>query len=301
MTRKFTKAVVSCAAIFAAAMPAFAQDTTSEGHGQEDYLNTAVQYAYSWDSDNDFIIGYGSDSGDRHQFRGEHQQTWKYGTLYAFGDVINSGSNLGGERDFGFLCCGDGKDTEWFGLINGTISLARVLDKPLNLGPIKDIGLEGRVERGSFFGYEGAAIGASVDLDVPGFKEKGEYIRLHYWRRSNKDEFVSSPNDAGGAASESYADHNFWGATLRNDFEIGGQKVQHQTFIRHQQNTKGDADELERFNRWYIENEAFVYVTDRISLGVRSEYFQDSGGISFGGKKSDWRPMVAIKVDLFNR
>ena len=301
MSNILTKVAIGLATTALMATPTMAQDSSSSGHGQEDYLNTAVQYAYSWDSDNDFIIGYGSDAGDRHQFRGEHQQTWKYGTVYAFADVIHSDLNLGGERDFGFPCCGDGKDTEWFGLINGTISLARVLDKPLNLGPIKDFGLEGRVERGSFFGYEGAALGVSMDLDIPGFDGKGEYIRLHYWRRSNRDEFVESDFDAGGAASESYADHNFWGATLRNDFEIGGRKVQHQTFIRHQQNTMGDPDELQRFNRWYIENEAFVYLNKRISVGFRSEYFKDAGGISFGGKKSDWRPMVAIKVDLFDR
>lgn len=301
MSHQFTKLAVCCVSLLAVATPTYAQSSDVEVLGQEEYSNTAIQYAYSWDADNDFILGYGSDTEDRHQIRLEHQQTWKYGTVYAFGDLIHAGSNLGGERDFGFPCCGDGKDTEAFGLINGTISLAKVTGKPIKVGPFKDFGLEGRVEYGTFFDYSGVGIGVSGDLNIPGFNGKGETLRLHYWRRFNDDAFVSSNFDAGGAASERYADHNFWGITARNLFEIAGRPASHQTFLRYQQQSDGGPNELQREDRLFLENEIFVYVTDRISLGVRSEYFRDAGGISFGGVESDWRPMVSIKIDLFDR
>ncbi|MEP6867477.1 MAG: hypothetical protein ABJA20_03090 [Novosphingobium sp.] len=290
----------------AAAVPAAGEvkaacENSSCGHGLPNFLNTAIQYGYSWDADNDYILGYGSDSKDRHQIRFEHQQTWKYGNVYFFLDRISAPTNLGGERNFGFPCCGDGKNAEVYAVFNGDVSLARVLDRPIHVGPFKDFSLSFRAEYGSFFQFKAVGLGLSTDVAVPGFNRPGDYVRLNWWRRFASDSFVGGAFDAGGVASTRYADHNLWGLTVRKSFDIGSTRFSHQTFLRYQQKATGNARELQRFNRIFMENELFVYLTDRLSVGFRSEYFRDAGGISFNGVKSDWRPIVAVKFDLFDR
>jgi hypothetical protein len=272
--------------------------SAEEAHGVYSFGNTNVQYGYSWSGDNDFIIGYGSDGRDRHQFRFEHQSTWRYGYNYFFADVLHAPSNLGGERDFGFPCCGDGKDTEAYALVNANLSLSRLSNKDISWGPITDVAVEGRFEYGSFFNYHAAAPGLSVYLDIPGITEKpGDLVQLIYWRRFNDDDFVSGDFDSGGAATNRYADHNLWGLNVRKEWSMGGRRWQHQTFLRYQQEADGGPEELKRFNRVFWESELYMYLTNELSVGFRSELFYDAGGISFAGDKSDWRPIVVVKLD----
>ncbi len=264
------------------------------------WYNASIQYAYSWDTENDFILGSGSDSGDRHQGRAEWENIWKYGENYFFVDWYHTSSNLGGERDFGFPCCGDGKNDEFYAVANSNLSLQKVMGWQRGLF---DAALEGRAEYGTFFDYHALAIGASLYVNLPGFVEKpGDKIQLTWWHRWNDDSFADAacfgnPPCATGNENK-YADHNLLGLTIRKDWEMFNMRWQHQTFLRVQLEQAGSNTEIQRFNRVFWESEIFAYLTKDMSVGFRSEYFWDDGGISFNGVKSDWRPMVAIKYDL---
>ena len=277
---------------------AYAEDAAPSNW--DSWHNIAIQYAYSWHANNDFILGYGSDAGDRHQVRFEFENIWKYGENYLFVDWLHSGLNFGGERDFGFPCCGDGKNEEMYAVLNSNLSLQKVLGYERGLF---DVALEGRAEFGSFFSYHAFAVGASLYVNLPGFVEKpGDKIQFTWWHRWNEDDFSKAACFGGAPClsgnEERYADHEVLGLTVRKEWDMFNLHWQHQTFLRVQLAEGGNNEEVERFNRVFWESEIFAYVTKQMSVGFRSEYFWDNGGISFNGDKSDWRPMVAIKYDI---
>ena len=183
---------------------------SSISYGEEsDYLSTTnIQISYAKDADNDFITGYGSDGGKRIQYRFEHQSENSWGENYVFFDVVDLESPAGAA--FGE---GDTNTRENYGLWNTTLQMSKIFDTDLNFGIIKDIGLEGRFEHGSFFNYKSTAFGASLYLDVPYFQGKQDKFQLTWWRRSNCDDFVTGP--FGSADGSCYDNHNFWGLTTR--------------------------------------------------------------------------------------
>lgn len=267
----------------------------------DSWFNVAVQYAYSWDAGNDFILGYGSEAEDRHQVRLEFQNLWQYGENYIFLDYLRSSGVFGGNNlDFGFPCCGDGKNEELYGVINSNLSAQKVFGLQRGLF---DAALEGRAEFGTFFNYNAVAVGASVYLNLPGFVQKpGDKIQFTWWHRWNDDNFASAACFGGAPCltgrEERYADHNLLGLTIRKEWEMFNLRWQHQTFLRVQLQEDGSKDEVQRFDRVFWESEIFAYLNNNLSVGFRSEYFWDDGGIDFNNTDSHWRPMVAVKYDL---
>jgi len=272
---------------------------SSISYGEEsDYLSTTnIQISYAKDADNDFITGYGSDGGKRIQYRFEHQSENSWGENYVFFDVVDLESPAGAA--FGE---GDTNTRENYGLWNTTLQMSKIFDTDLNFGIIKDIGLEGRFEHGSFFNYKSTAFGASLYLDVPYFQGKQDKFQLTWWRRSNCDDFVTGP--FGSADGSCYDNHNFWGLTTRKHWEMFGIKWSHQTFLRYQQETTSDAndpDAAARHNRIFLEIELFAQVYKNLEVGARLEHFYDEGGIDYNRTtftpegKSNTIPMVVIK------
>ena len=292
------------AGIAAVAATLSATTAVADEHGGgstwDSWHNLAVQYAYSWSADNDFILGYGSDSKDRHMGRVEFQNIWKYGENYVFLDFLKTDLDIGGERDFGFPCCGDGKNQELYGVINSNLSAQKVFGLQRGLF---DVALEGRAEFGTFFDYEAVAVGASLYFNLPGFVTKpGDKIQLTWWHRWNDDNFSGAACFGGPPCvtgnENRYADHNLLGLTIRKEWDMFNMRWQHQTFVRVQLQEDGSDTEVQRFDRVFWESEIFAYLTNNLSVGFRSEYFYDDGGISFNGVKSDWRPQIAVKWDL---
>jgi hypothetical protein len=279
----------------------------AKGSTWDSWYNVAIQYGYTWSASNDIILGYGSDSDDRHQVRLEFENIWKYGENYIFVDGVGASTNLGGERPspFGPLF-GDGKDSELYGVINSNLSAQKILGLERGLF---DVALEGRAEFGTFFNYDAYAVGASLYVNLPGFVSKpGDKIQLTYWHRWNDDNFASNGCFFGSPCvtftENRYADHDLLGLTIRKEWEMFNTRWQHQTFLRVQLEEPGNASEVQRFNRVFWESEIFAYLTKNLSIGFRSEYFWDDGGIDKDATtfavtdKSDWRPIIAIKYDL---
>lgn len=274
----------------------------AEGDSSEQgFSDTNIQYSYTNSAKADWLLGYGSDDGDRQQLRFEHQSLWAYGENYVFVDVVSGGSTLGDDcAEFGLtpaqataFLCNDGNDKEVFGLYNGNLSLSKISQavggSPMKFGPLKDVTLEWRFEYGSFFNYDAKSYGLSLYFDVPWYVDKvGDKVQFTWWRRDNCDDFVTALS--GGC----YEDHNYWGLTTRKEWEMLGLNWTHQIFWRYQQNTGGDPVQ-KRGSRHFAEFELIADVWRGFGLGVRLEYFSDKGGINASGDTNDFRPMVLAR------
>lgn len=87
---------------------------------------------------------------ERTTTRLEHADGWKYGDNYFFADFVKSTGNTTAYAEF-----------------EPRLSLGKITGRPMKLGPIKDVLLNGSVNFGEDF--TAYLYGASVDLDVPGF------------------------------------------------------------------------------------------------------------------------------------
>lgn len=266
----------------------------------DNWTNISLQYAYTWDSGNDEILGYGSSSDSRNQVRLEFERLWKYGEVYFFADWINAPSGLGGYEtiDFGNFsfgpCCGEGDNNQIYSVMNANLSMQKVFGMQRGL---IDVALEGRAGFSTYYDFDEQAIGASLYLNIPGIvTNPGDKIQFTYWRRWKDDAFTASIGD------DRYADHNFWGITLRKEWQMFGLDWEHQTFFRYQQEEKGGPNETDDPDRIFWESEIFAHVTPNVLLGFRSEYFWNETGIIkdnvFAGEKDHWRPLIAVKVQL---
>lgn len=271
---------------------------------EENYFSDSnIQYGYTRGAKADWLLGYGSDDKEREQIRFEHQSTWEYGENYFFVDVIKGGSVLGDDcaefgavtdQDSANFLCSDGHTSEFYGLYNGNLSLTKISQAfggpEIGLGPISDVRLEWRYERGSFFNYDAKAWGLSLYLDVPWYVDKlGDKVQITWWRRDNCDDFIQTVTGGG-----CYEDHNYWGLTTRKEWEMLGLNWTHQIFWRYQQSTGGSSPQ-KRHPRHFAEFELIADVWHGLGLGFRLEYFKDKGGINAQGDTDDFRPMVVAR------
>lgn len=105
----------------------------------------------------------------------EHASGWSVGDLFLFVDSIhyNSGRN------------GAGDSRTFYGEISPRLSFGKLLDRPLSIGPVKDVLLAATYEFGED-DVDAYLLGPAVDLNLPGF----DYFQLNtYYRRpdGNRD------------------------------------------------------------------------------------------------------------------
>ena len=285
-----------------AALAAPLPQLLADEHATDDgYATSNLQVSFTGSADNDFITGYGADGGNRTQVRFEHQSNYFLGENYFFLDWVNFDNPAGaayGEGDTG--------TSELYGLWNGNVRLSKVQKKDLELGFLKDVSFEWRLEAGSFFDYRASAFGLGAYLDVPGFQGPNDKFQLQWWLRSNCDEYITGP--FGSPDGSCYENHNFWGITARKYWEAAGIRWNHQTIFRYQQGTtsdKSDPNPAERHDRVFLELELFAHVYRNLQLGFRYEYFWDEGGIDYdrttfapNARDSNSIPMIVIKYDF---
>lgn len=107
----------------------------------------------------------------------EHADKWKYGDNFLFIDKIF----YNGQADHN-----KGSNT-YYGEFSPRLSLGKIFDRPLTLGPIKDVLLAMTYESGEG-DNEAYLIGPGFDLAIPGFN----YFTLNFYQRNTEG---SRPGD----------------------------------------------------------------------------------------------------------
>ena len=124
------------------------------------WQNNSLSYLYGHD--------YKVDPGIQQTVTFEHASGWRFGDLFFFTDLIhyNGGQN------------GAGDSRTFYGELSPRLSLGKVFDMPLSIGPISDVLLATTYEFGED-DVESYLIGPGFDLAVPGFN----YFTLNFYRR----------------------------------------------------------------------------------------------------------------------
>ena len=127
------------------------------------WQNNSLSYLYGHD--------YKVDPGIQQTVTFEHASGWRFGDLFFFTDLIhyNGGQN------------GAGDSRTFYGELSPRLSLGKVFDMPLSIGPISDVLLATTYEFGED-DVESYLIGPGFDLAVPGFN----YFTLNFYRRQTE-------------------------------------------------------------------------------------------------------------------
>ena len=125
------------------------------------WQNNSLSYLYGHD--------YKVDPGIQQTVTFEHASGWRFGDLFFFTDLIhyNGGQN------------GAGDSRTFYGELSPRLSLGKVFDMPLSIGPISDVLLATTYEFGED-DVESYLIGPGFDLAIPGF----DYFQLNFYQRT---------------------------------------------------------------------------------------------------------------------
>lgn len=231
----------------------------------ENYSETSVQLAYAGTDKQDFVMGTGSERGGRSTLRIEHFGTYALGQNYFTFDTY-TGKDIGqsGHNRANFLI--------W----NTHVMFSKVTGQALDLGPIRDVALMGRLEDGSIDSYRAGGIGLGVFWHLP---VKGAVLETTVVQRRQVFE--------GGARSRPY---------LRTFFNIPFEVAGHNAYVSAPIN-------LRRADRGgidlYTEPELFVSFgpKDVYAIGVRVEHHRVTGAnrLNTFGDRSRTTTNVALK------
>ena len=173
----------------------------------EDFQATSVMATYSAKSSADPVFGSGTSNEHLATVRFEHFGAHSFGDNYFFVDALKGGQ-LGGANagSFGF-----GSDRGLFLVWNARASLSKISGTKVGFGPVSDVSLMYRMERGSYANYSANMIGPSFNLAIPGFVVF-------------QTSFLVSKQDHSFATSDDRKSHLFWHNVAILPFALGDLK-----------------------------------------------------------------------------
>lgn len=124
------------------------------------WQNNSLTYLYG----KDFTI----DPSIQQTVTFEHASGWSVGDLFVFVDSIHFNGDVA-------------DDSTLYGEISPRLSFGKLLDRPLQFGPVKDVLLAATYEFGED-DVEAWLLGPGFDLDLPGF----DYFSLNFYQRQTK-------------------------------------------------------------------------------------------------------------------
>lgn len=239
MIRTFT--AVAAAATAAIAAPA---------HATEVFQNTDAVLGYTSNAKADPVFGTGTSDKKQTSLRLEHFGVHGYGDNYFFADVIN-GSQVGGPNAGSFNF--DTKN-QYVLVWNARLSLSKVTGSKMAFGPVDDVSLMYRMERGSYANYDANMIGPSFNLKLPGFA----------WFQTS---FLYNKQNFSFAGPDEKKGHLFWHTFAILPFELGGAKFTFSPLLW--VNFSHGASKTET----YIEPDLWVKLGEsQVDLGFRAQY-----------------------------
>ena len=199
MTKKF---VIQAAATLLGGMC-----LVTASNAEEVFQNTSLTLGYTNQSKADPVFGSGTSDQNAVGLRFEHFGINGLGDNYFFADTTQ-GSQVGGPAAGSF-----GADTKrQYAIVwNARLSLSKMTGNKIQAGPIDDVSLMYRMERGSYANYAANMIGPSINLKLPGFSWFQTSLLI------NRQDFL-------GATSDDKKAHAFWHTYAIVPFELGGYK-----------------------------------------------------------------------------
>jgi nucleoside-specific outer membrane channel protein Tsx len=233
----------------------------------EEYSNTNVQLFMTNRSKADAMAGTGTTDERLTSFKFEHYGTFKYGDNYFFLDDYH-GKNVGGPSAGSY---GGNATDQQFGAWMPRVSIGKLLGQKLEFGPVADISLAARIERGSYGSFKAEGYGVSADLKVPTF----DYVMLRVLAR-----------DTNYNKRHPYIFVN-WG----NSFNLGPVKAHFDGYLF---TTPTDANG----RQWFAEPELTVDLDPKGTFqgGVRLTH--DSYKLQDGSKYSRNSPQLMLRWNL---
>lgn len=133
--------------------------------GAADWQVANVNVLRTSQAKNDPVLGTGTADQNLNVFQFEYFAGLKYGDIYVDAEVFD-GQDVGGKSSGSF---GGNSRTQNLIVLNPRLSLSKTFGVPLEFGPISDVSLISRFERGSYGNFESNNYGASLNFKVPGF------------------------------------------------------------------------------------------------------------------------------------
>lgn len=270
-------------------------------------VQTSVQYGWALNSSEDKALGYGADSKRLETLRFHHENKWALGNSSILVDFLRSDKPLGGPvfgpYDPAHYAYGDGKSSN-FAVAEVELTSSKVFGWK-GVGPLRDIGLSGRIERGGYYKFRAAEIGPRLHFDVPGF-DKFSFVG---WYRQKSDISGSAGQQGFDVGTRrDYRDHWLLGLDLKSSWQWLGYTWTSQTFIRYQVGRGGKAGAVgdENVNgipsRVWIEPDVFVNLTPHVAIGARYYYLWQSDALNNGystqGRNSHAIPQLVVKASF---
>jgi hypothetical protein len=219
-------------------------------HAAEVFQNTSLTLGYTSQAKADPVFGNGSEDKKSTTARFEHFGIHGFGDNYFFIDTLN-GQKVGGAGAGSF-----GMDTErqYVLVWNARASLSKITGSKIAFGPVDDVSLMYRMERGSYANYQANMIGPSFNLKLPGFA----------WFQTS---FLLNQQEHSFASSDDKKSHLFWHTFAILPFELGGLKFTFSPllWVNFSKGVNG--------TETYIEPDLWVKLGELpVDLGFRAQY-----------------------------
>lgn len=228
----------------------------------ESWQNTNATAGYTTHSKFDPVFGTGTDDEKLTTVRLEHFGVHEYGDNYFFFDTYH-GKNVGNFQGFGAGSFGEQTKEQYFAVWNPRLSLSKMTGANLSLGPIQDVYLAARIERGSYANFQADNFGVAFDLKVPGFS----FFETDFYSRG-----ASFTGDAGSSGR-----NLFWRTFAMLPFEAAGMKFTWSPLVL--VNFRRD----ERDTTTFVQPDLWVKLSNHFDVGYRHEYARYSQTVSEGG------------------
>jgi nucleoside-specific outer membrane channel protein Tsx len=209
----------------------------------EDYTNTNVQVFYTNRAKVDRVMGTGTENEKLTSFKLEHYGTFTYGDHYFFADNYH-GREVGGRNSGSF---GAAPENHQYIVYMPRMSLGKVFERSLAIGPIADVALAARFEYGSYGSYRAKAFGPSLDLKLPGF----DFVTTRLlWQTTNFED-------------RQFFVHTAWGSKIK----VGSRKLHFDGYFWTKKNDSGG-------RQWFAEPEVTVDIDEvgKVQGGMRVTY-----------------------------
>ncbi|WP_321958632.1 hypothetical protein [Burkholderia cenocepacia] len=225
-------------------------------------------FLYTNRSSPDPIYGYGTGNGNLQTYQFEHFSGNRFGDIY-FDAELYHGHNVGApfsNANFQNLL-----------VFNPRLSFGKTLGKDLSVGPISDVSLIARWERGSYPDtdhFESQNYGLSVNFKVPGFAwfESGML-----YRNTNFDKHTW-----------------LWRSVLLSDpIEVGGQKFHFNLLSLINGSNHNGTEVFERAELLWE-----IFGKPQYQLGARFEFMHYNNNPVGGGTYNKYMPEIMFKYTL---
>jgi len=238
-------------------------------------FQAGAEGALQWQS-NRLAYLYGRDfvvnPARQHTVTLEHASGWRYGDLFAFIDVTRFSSGRDAEV---------GRES-WYGEFSPRLSLGKLTDRTLRVGPLQDLLLAATAEFGEG-AVETLLLGPGFDLALPGF----DYLQLNLYRRM--------PD--GNRDGESWQITPVWGSR----FPVAGSEVRFDGFIDWIPEGDGDYHHNLHINPQLTFDAGRLagQGSGRLYLGVEYSYWSNKYGITDSESLPADQSVTSLLIKLY--